>query len=105
MPIDKSSCRHLINKNWGGTPSLATSLHISLLDAPRRLLVPLSAQARPLSAKPDGKPPALSPISDGLRAKMIKADVMSRHEPLSRWTPLRQVHLQRETAQDKCRAE
>ena len=46
------------------------------------------AQAGPLSAKADGKPPALSPVSNGLRAKMIEADFMSCHVPLLRWTQL-----------------
>ena len=44
------------------------------------------AQAGPLSAKADGKPPALSPASNKPRAKMIEADLMSRHVPLLRWT-------------------
>ena len=44
------------------------------------------ARAGPLSAKADGKPPALSPVSNRLRAKMTKADLMSRHVPLLRWT-------------------
>ena len=45
------------------------------------------AQAGPLSAKAGGKPLALSPISNRLRAKTIEADLMSRHVPLLRWTP------------------
>ena len=45
------------------------------------------AQTKPLSAKTDGKPLALSPISNRLRAKTIKTDLMLRHVPLLRWTP------------------
>ena len=44
------------------------------------------ARAGPLSAKADGKPPVLSPVSNRLRAKMIKADLMSRHVPSLQWT-------------------
>ena len=46
----------------------------------------IRTQAEPLSAKADGKPPALSPISNRLRAKKTEADLMSRHVPLLRWT-------------------
>ena len=40
----------------------------------------------PLSAKADGKPAALSPISNRLREKTSETDLMSRHVPLLRWT-------------------
>ena len=57
-------------------------LQIPLLDEPR----PLSASLSARSAKADGKPPAPSPVRDRPRAKLIKADLMSRHVPLLRWT-------------------
>ena len=46
----------------------------------------IRAHVEPLSAKADGKPPVLSSVSDRLCAKMIEADLMSRHVPLLRWS-------------------
>ena len=51
-------------------------------------------QARLLSAKTGGKLPDLSPISKGLCAKMIKADLMSCHVPLLRRTPRLQTQAE-----------
>ena len=47
----------------------------------------MQAGPLPLSAKADGKPPALSPTSNRLCTKIIKVDLMSRHVPsVLRWT-------------------
>ena len=59
------------------------SLSSDKLHSPSMLI---RAQAGPLGAKVDGKPPALSPVSNRLRAKTTEADLMSRHVPLLRWT-------------------
>ncbi len=62
-------------RKMGRTPSRAAAAHPFVGFIER-------AQAGPLSAKVDGKPPALSSVSNRLRAKTIEADLMSRHVPL-----------------------
>ncbi len=70
------------------TSSQATAAHAFVGRTETSLDFIERAQAEPLSAKADGKPPALPPppISSRLRAKTIEADLMSRHVPLLRWT-------------------
>ena len=70
----------------GRVPSQAAAAHTVVGRTETSLGFIERAQAGPLSAKADGKPPALPPISNRLRTKTIEADLMSRHVPLLRWT-------------------
>ena len=68
-PLSTSGASPSLSSKNGTAPPVRLRLRIPLLDEPRPLLASSRAQAGPLSAKADGKPTVLSPISNRLRAK------------------------------------
>ena len=53
---------------------------LGFIERPQAGQLPANANGKPV-----GRPPAQSPISNGLRAKKIKTDLMSYHVPLLGW--------------------